>query len=298
MQSVRALTRLAPAAALACAACGLVFDLRALGPGTDDTQADGGVTDGAPDGSLLGDGAADGSVHGADANGEAAATEAGEAGSACPSSHGPALVSAGGVCIDRTQVTVSDYGAFLTATRNAPPLASPCDWVTSLTPDDWAAQSKTPRHPVVTVTWCHASTYCKWAGKRLCGRVGGGPVLLADAGVDPATNQWYRACSRAGVLAYPYGTTPLAGACPAYPVVDDVGTHPSCEGGYPGLFDMTANVAEWTDGCDNQGGTNHSIDACTAMGSSSTSGGRACADATDLSRHWADPSIGFRCCGP
>ena len=291
------LPHLALGALAATCACGLVFDLDALGPGAGPPVGDAGAgTDGTTDG-----GEDDATHHdaGTTDDGAIVSTEAGpDASTSCPSSQGPTMVSAGGVCIDRTQVSVADYGVFLAATRNAPPLASPCDWVTSVTPDDWATQLATPKHPVVTVTWCGAFTYCAWAGKRLCGRVGGGAVPFSDAGVDPATNQWYRACSHAGVRAYPYGPTEAPGACPAYPTVDDVGTHPACEGGYPGLLDMTANVTEWTDSCDNEGKTNHALDACTAMGASGVTGLRACAGATELTRHYTDPSIGFRCCGP
>jgi formylglycine-generating enzyme len=298
VQSVRALAFGAFAAA--CGACGLVFDVDALGSGGDDASLGDGGRDAAGDAGE-GPGGDDGAARdaaAADVDEDGPAGNTSDGATPCPSSKGPAMVAAGGVCIDRTQVSVADYGAFLAATKNAPPLGAPCDWVSSLQPDDWSTQLATPKHPVTTVTWCGAFTYCAWAGKRLCGRVGGGPVLLSDAGVDPTTNQWYRACSRAGTRAYPYGSTQLPGACPSYPTVDDVGTHPSCEGGYPGLLDMTANVAEWTDGCDDEGKTNHAIDACTAMGSSNVTGGTACADSEDLSRHYADATIGFRCCGP
>jgi hypothetical protein len=50
--------------------------------------------------------------------------------------------------------------------------------------------------PITFVTWCQAEAYCKWTGRRLCGRRGGGPLTVQD--VESATredhDEWYAAC--------------------------------------------------------------------------------------------------------
>ena len=55
------------------------------------------------------------------------------------------------------------------------------------------------------VRWCHAYAYCKWAGKRLCGKHGGGTYPWADSEAS-YNSQWSYAC-RGGIpgTQYPYG---------------------------------------------------------------------------------------------
>ena len=75
------------------------------------------------------------------------------------------------------------------------------------------------------------------------------------------------------------------------PSVEPAGT-PSCQGGYPGLFDMSGNAAEWEDACDDFAG-------CRVRGggfSDKKAQDLACAaDRVELRMFKAD-DVGFRCC--
>jgi formylglycine-generating enzyme required for sulfatase activity len=151
------------------------------------------------------------------------------------------------------------------------------------------------------VGWCDARAYCEWAGKRLCGQVGGGAVDLADA-ADAAKDEWFNACSFQGTKAYPYGNTYEPETCNGY----DFGSltsyyfpsniMPACEGGFPGLFQMSGNVAEWTDACNGSSGED---DLCLARGADGTSGGSfmGCGNTDGLiERGNAARGAGIRCC--
>jgi formylglycine-generating enzyme required for sulfatase activity len=116
----------------------------------------------------------------------------------------------GGFCIDATKITNAQYNAFLTAVAMDPTFQQPakCAWNMSLMP---AGMMNAPDFPVVNVDWCDAHAYCAWAGKRLCGRIGGGANPFA-AFADASSSQWYAACSAGGTKAFPYGAAydPLA----------------------------------------------------------------------------------------
>jgi sulfatase modifying factor 1 len=106
------------------------------------------------------------------------------------------------------------------------------------------------------VDWCDARAYCAGVGKRLCGKIGGGSNATAD-NANAAKSQWYNACSSGGVNAYPYGNTRDGSACNAYDHGTGelpVGSLSTCQSsimGYEGVFDMSGNVYEWEDSCDN-----------------------------------------------
>jgi sulfatase modifying factor 1 len=144
------------------------------------------------------------------------------------------------------------------------------------------------QNPVSRVTWCDAHAFCKWAGKRLCGGV------AADR--DASSGEWFGVCSKNGTQSYPYGPAFASGTCTenaAGPAL--VGSKPGCEGGAPGVFDLSGNVREWIDSCD-------ALDQCASAGSAYTSVPDgvtevgSCRDTYDYARLGSDPSIGFRCC--
>jgi formylglycine-generating enzyme required for sulfatase activity len=232
-------------------------------------------------------------------------------GGPCPSDMVTIALDGGlGYCIDRTEVTVAAYGQFLDA--HVPACAQPPQclaWNLGFAPDAGPDADVPPADwPVRYVNWCDAYVYCRWVGKRLCGKIGGGPIDVwdIDAANNAAVSQWFNACSGGGAKTYPYGDTFDAGACVVdkpQPAAAEAGR---CEGAYPGLLDMSGNVAEWIDLC---GGSelapNCTQDAgsctyCWAQGGYYSHGepqsGTRCASDTLTARGAARDIIGFRCC--
>jgi hypothetical protein len=127
---------------------------------------------------------------------------------ACPSDlPGPRLVSVptpdgGSYCIDATEVTRGDYARFLAALSQdaVAPIQPPvCEWNTSFM--GIASTPQTEALPMVGVDWCDAVAFCTWAGKRLCGKIGGGAVDYTHYALANES-QWYNACSAGGTKTY------------------------------------------------------------------------------------------------
>lgn len=99
----------------------------------------------------------------------------------CPEGRGPKMIVAGTFCIDSTEVTNAQYGAFLDdafAFDAGPPPAVCANVPTHLPGCAYDPVGRANR-PVRCVSWCDAWTFCKWSGKRLCGRIGGGPLTTS-----------------------------------------------------------------------------------------------------------------------
>jgi formylglycine-generating enzyme len=229
---------------------------------------------------------------------------------ACGGIHGATLLRVGSgassFCIDPTEVTLRDYRLFLAAADAGATIVQPpeCSWNTSF----GGANTLDQFYPVTGVDWCDAYAYCAWAGKHLCGEIGGGPVPYDNSIGDPTKSQWMAVCSHApdgGVQQYPYGNTPSATACngserDAGGIVE-VGSLTGCVGGYPGVFDMSGNVDEWTDSCDHATGK---TDCCVSAGGGfhdfetqcgvGDVAGPSCPGRTRADVH---SDVGFRCCG-
>jgi formylglycine-generating enzyme required for sulfatase activity len=272
-------------AVLGPAACILDFD--GLSGGTPGIGAnDGGV-----------DGADQRDATGGDANVEASGDGGDGGAGGCPGIHGPTpvRVTSGptSFCIDATEVTNGHYAEFLasgpaTSSQSEPCLSTNLDFTpAALWPGDGTL-------PVVHVDWCDAYAYCAWAGKRLCGKIGGGR-LEPTARNDAKQSQWFFACSANDTRKYPYGDTYDATNCIVGSGRQPAGSKATCEGGFPGIYDLSASVEEWVDEC------SADVADCLARGSNySESEGFECTTTTG----WLQPRMlaeawrGFRCCSP
>jgi formylglycine-generating enzyme required for sulfatase activity len=209
----------------------------------------------------------------------------------------------GAFCIDSTETTNADYALFLND-KGANVAGQPpeCAWNDTFVPRSaWPAAPGRERRPVGFVDWCDAAAYCAWAGKRLCGKLGGGPNPFES---PAGASEWFYACSRGGTRAFPYGATYDASACngaesPTASDIVDVGTLERCEGGFDGIFDMSGNVEEWEASCDGATGAH---DPCHRRGGSSKDGEgdkfmRCDRPYTPESeRSVGDHDVGIRCC--
>jgi formylglycine-generating enzyme len=222
----------------------------------------------------------------------------------CPSGSGPSMVriptTTGSFCIDSSEVTKSDYQTFLASGPD--PTANQgafCGWNASFIPSSgWPPTIADASKPVGGVDYCDAQAYCKWAGKRMCGRVGGGALSFAES--TTPTSEWVFTCTGAGTRLYPYGNTYDANKCnggetmPA-PGLESAKARPTCE--VSGVYDLAGNAHEWIDSCvvtatpetdpcvissSSYDGHPMADMACTAMGTGS--------------RNTSHSAITFRCC--
>ena len=209
---------------------------------------------------------------------------------------GPSMVKANGFYIDSTEVTRAQYASFLAARAgDTSGQAEECAWNSSFDPAfDPALGTPSPNYPVTDVDYCDAAAFCAWANKRLCGRIGGGQLALAEV-ADASKSQWFAACAGPKAQAYPYGVAYQSGACndkQASKALVPVGSKITCEGYYPGLFDMLGNAQEWTAACNARSGP---MDGCERIGGSYLTS-TVCSQSGLAMRGLQDPAVGFRCC--
>ncbi len=135
--------------------------------------------------------------------------------------------------------------------------------------------------PWAQVTWDGAQAACTAAGKRLC---------------DDA--EWTAACvGPAPGTIYPYGGISSYSAHTCNGTDHGVGAAvktggmADCEGGFPGVFDMSGNLFEWTSTC---------TTTCSMRGGSFSAGGDhitlRCSGSSQYATTGATAFIGFRCC--
>ena len=213
-------------------------------------------------------------------------------------------------CIDETEVRVGDYIAFLASNPSLDLVPKGvCSFKKSFTPEgSWPLVGRDD-YPITLVDWCDAAAYCAYAGKHLCGNVGGGSNAYAD--YAKPVDEWHYACTSGGRYTFPYGSAfdPLAcvgiefdgvsGFQPATDAPHPVGAAARCHSADPlfsALLDMAGNVSEWEDSCSSTSGA---ADYCHLRGDSYREGNQSnmvCGSAPRVTRAYRAGYIGFRCC--
>jgi sulfatase modifying factor 1 len=297
-------------------ACSLFVDTSNLDTGGDAggdapldvTQREVGIRDVAKTDLSMPDASQEGAPHDAGTD-SPSASDSGEGGhveGGCPSGGGPSMVEVGGLfCIDSTETTNAQYQRFLDSSPSLASQRAECAFNATFVPLNWPYASGRDNYPVTNVDWCDADAFCKWAGKRICGAIGGGSFDASDY-ANPSVDQHFYACSRADARIYPYGNSYEPGSCNDVNAgVGDavpVGSLASCSGGFSGLFDMVGNVEEWQDSCNGTTGMNDTcVDGDGAFDYPSDDGGPAgtqCSFFDDDVRSAQFPDVGIRCCSP
>ncbi len=228
--------------------------------GTGGTSNDGGgATAGVGAGAGVGAsaGSSGSSGNSGSGGGAGASGSGGSGGSAldCTSKFGAKMINIDNkFCIDQRPITWSEYKQFYDDTLLTPVVQSKeCETndlnVSNL--NNFALSQ--PKTRAYDLGWCDAKAFCDWAGKRLCGKRGGGGALSGDvkdpnnAFSDPNVSEWMYVCTNAGTTEYLYGNT-LSSKC--YYSGAAVMSKPDCHGvvtPFSAVFDMHAS-GEWLDG--------------------------------------------------
>ncbi len=236
----------------------------------------------------------------------------------CVSTGGPTPVRLIGIteagaphpyCIDSTEVTMAQYQAFLDAVGSgySPSEPAQCAFNTGVAPKASINGCTPPPFdpvghadlPVVCVNWCDAVAFCAWAGKRLCGTVGGGSMGYYE---DRSSNdEWFGACSDNGANMFPWGDIFVdAGggcntACRDAGAAIPVASATNCPAPN-GVYDQSGNVSQWVNSCQGDASTW----GCAIQGNSFDKTWTFCGacDGTDYpARDYAASDLGIRCCG-
>jgi len=196
-------------------------------------------------------------------------------------------------CIDTTEVTNRDYNHFLASTAK-PKIGTFCgalDYGVETT----VALNEFPRS---SIPWCAAFGYCAWAGKRLCGKIGGGHTEFADF-KQPSVSQWSYVCRQGPAnTGWPYGATYDVARCNGDTMSSSyVKSKADCHGQakpYDEIFDMAGNAGEWEDACDVY--DRPTDRRCHIRGGWAGNTDTSCDEPTDADVNFTAPDLGFRCC--
>jgi hypothetical protein len=222
----------------------------------------------------------------------------------CPDLPGPPLVlvpteDRNGSCVDATEVSNQHYLEWLDRMPGNDDVPQECLGNLTFVPSSgWPPNAMLLDLPVTYVDWCDALAYCTTNGKRLCGQTDGTPSPW-DGFQDAKSSEWFSACSASGTRVYPYGDMYSPDACNgAEHGVNGplpVGKLDSCNGGFPELFDMSGNVAEWENACESVSGKS---DPCRIRGGAFSNGeaNLRCQANSAASRESSNAAVGFRCC--
>jgi len=179
--------------------------------------------------------------------------------------------------IDETPVTQKQYAEFLASTKRTPgtehricsqnttyePTFEDDNGTCTIGPDENAGIGEfnfympdvSPNHPVFCVDWCDAVAFCEWAGKRLCGRIGGGIVdanEAMNAFFDHRISEWHNVCTNGGETLFLYGgyeeidyDPEACGTGPSFSWARDVKFYPTCRGVKDGFADVYDMAGPW-----------------------------------------------------
>jgi formylglycine-generating enzyme required for sulfatase activity len=208
-----------------------------------------------------------------------------------------------GRSIDVTEVTRSQYGAWLATSPSTAAQPSYCTFNTAFTPSCYLPLDDTDANlPMVCIDWCDARAYCLGVGKRLCGHPSPAATPYASF-ADPSQSVWYEACTSSGVHPYPYGDAYQPAACngpeAGQGALVEVAHFNQCQplsAPYAGVFDLSGNAVEHEDSCET---TIHgALDLCRVRGGSHVSppGDLRCDFSWSVQRSWSSERLGFRCC--
>jgi formylglycine-generating enzyme required for sulfatase activity len=218
--------------------------------------------------------------------------------------------------MDKTEVTRSEYAAWLATKPPSAGQPAACQGNTTFEPDATCLSNKLvcatacDDHPQVCVDWCDAAAYCAALGEHLCGArpdaLATAPVAFTDFN-NAEKDEFEYECTADGKQLHVYGNTYdkaacntgcIGTACKTIPVA----SNPKCQGeanaaAFPGVFDLEGNVAEWDGVCASE----DPAAQCHVRGGDMQATGTTSAcdygtGAALVARNVPSPTVGFRCC--